>query len=205
MERKMKLAKVLIVLVAILAVALSGMGAYAWFYDTESSPANSFTAGTLDLKLNGADAPVSHTFTNLVPGSQPNLSWTLKNDGSITGYLDIESISVVSDDNGCNDPETEAGDQTCGNGGGELDDIVGLRLMLDANCNGWYEATDTILYDGVPSGIGAAYDSNISIPAGGTTCVNVLVNWTSTNSDNLAQGDDMTLAMVFQLGQTTSQ
>lgn len=175
----------------------------AYFSDTETSSANTFTAGTLDLKVNGGDTNVSYTFSNLHPGYQPNMSYRLKNDGTINGYLNIKDIVVRSSENGCTEPESSSGDSTCGSGvnEGELSTVLNLRLMHDANCNGWREAGEQILFEGYASNIASTYLPDVPVLAGQETCVNVLINWWNTPNDNLAQGDDMTLDMAFELSQ----
>lgn len=51
--------KILISLMTVAVVAgLVGGGAFAYFNDTETSKGNTFTAGTLDLKVNGGDDPL---------------------------------------------------------------------------------------------------------------------------------------------------
>jgi spore coat-associated protein N len=80
-------------LVAMMAVALVGTGALAYFQDTETSTGNSFTAGTLDLKLADYDEDATDgvsatwTMTNMAPGVSSTNSWEvdLTNSGSIAG------------------------------------------------------------------------------------------------------------------------
>lgn len=180
----------------------------AYFSDTEISAGNTFTAGTLDLKVDGGDVNVSYTYSNMIPGvTQPNMTYHLRNDGSINGFLNIKNIVIRSSENGCLEPEISAGDNTCSDdpNEGELDQVLNLRLMHDANCNGWKETGDTILFQGFANTIAPQYFSNISIPAGQEICINVLINWWNTTNDNLAQGDDMTLDMVFELNQSRQQ
>ncbi len=177
----------------------------AYFSDTEVSAGNTFTAGTLDLKLDDNEVNVRYIYSNMIPSvTQPNITYRLRNDGSINGFLNIKNIIIKSSENGCLEPEVSAGDDDCGNGSyeGELNQVLNLRLMHDANCNGWYEQpVDTILFQGLANTIASQYLPNISIPAGQEICINVLINWWNTANDNLAQGDDMTLDMGFELNQ----
>ena len=198
--------KILASTIMVLALSMVMTSAtQAYFSDTETSNGNTFTAGTLDLKINGGDVNVSRTESNLVPvHSQPNFTWVLKNDGSIPGYLNLKNISVASGENGCNDPETAAGDTTCATPGateGELAGVLNYRLMLDTNCNGWFEAGDQILYQGAASGMASQYTPNKQINPGQQVCVNSLINWWTTADDNKAQGDSMTTNFGFELMQ----
>ena len=118
----LRIMKSLMVIVAVAAIAVGATG--AWFSDEETSNGNSFTAGTLDLNVDGGNTNVvKFNVSNMRPGSQPTGSWILANVGSIGGYLDLENILVTSQENVCTEPEISAGDVTCGNPGiglGEL-------------------------------------------------------------------------------------
>lgn len=203
--------KILLSLAMIAMVSSVAVGATrAYFSDTETSTGNTFTAGTLDLDVDGNNGKntVKFTVANMKPGNQPNGTYRLNNVGSITGYLDIESISVTNNENGCVEPETEAGDGTCNNPGageGELQNVVNLRLFEDNDCNGWIGAGETVFYNGMTGAVAGNYELNKQINASGTACVTALFDWWSTASDNLAMGDDMTLNMTFELAQTTGQ
>jgi predicted ribosomally synthesized peptide with SipW-like signal peptide len=197
------------IFISILTILMIGVIAVsatkAVFFDTETSTDNTFTAGTLDLKIDGGDVNVSHSFTNMEPvHSQPNFTWVLKNAGSLAGYLNIKNISVSSDENGCNEPETSAGDTTCNNPGagqGELASVLNYRLMLDNNCNGWFEAGDQVIFQGMAGTIADHYTVNKKLDPNQTVCVNSLVNWWSTADDNKAQGDSMKANFGFELNQ----
>jgi len=107
--------KLLLSILAIfLVIGLVGAGTNAWFQDTETSTGNTFTAGTLDLKIRDQDEPwgdgVTATWTasNMAPGD----SWDflvpfvrLDSVGSIPGsYLEITcDYSVIEEI-----PQTEA-------------------------------------------------------------------------------------------------
>ncbi len=197
------------VLITAVVVTVAFGATQAYFFDTETSTGNTFTAGTLDLDVDGNNGTntVKFTVTNLVPGNQPVYTWHLNNVGSINGYLDIHNIAVSSNENTCIEPETSAGDATCtGPGSGELAGILGLDMFIDYNCDGLYTAGDNYIYSGgYSSGIAADYDQNELITAGGSKCVTAQFNWLSTANDNLAMGDDMTMDMTFELGQTAGQ
>ena len=201
MNKKILISLSVIAVVAVVAVVAT----VALFSDTETSNGNTFAAGTLDLKIDGGDVNVSRSYSNMVPmHSQPNFSYVLRNDGSLNGYLNLQNISVTSDENGCNEPEATAGDTTCENPGvsqGELAGILNYRLMLDNNCNGWKEAGDQIIYQGSASGMADHYTINKLLTPGSQVCVNSLVNWWTTPDDNKAQGDNMIVNFGFNLNQ----
>ena len=84
-----------------LAVAVIGVSTFAYFADTESSSDNQFTAGTLDLKTDGADGVIRTLYaTSMEPGGDPVGPSTivLNNSGSLDGStLDIAFSYVESD------------------------------------------------------------------------------------------------------------
>lgn len=194
----------------IVAVAALAAGATtAYFSDSVTSNGNSFAAGTLELNVDGAHTNVvKFNVANMRPGNQPKGSYALANVGSLTGYLDIESISITDTENGCNAPETTAGDTTCDNPGigqGELSSLLGLTLFVDRNGDGWYSVGDSYIYNGMANAIAGSYDLNEQINAGSGTKIVAILNWWSTPGDNLAQTDSMTIDMTFELAQTTGQ
>jgi len=89
MERKMLLGMMVIGLVA----ALAGAGLYAYFSDTETSTGNTFTAGTLDLKVWdgtawGNDVSGLIILDNMEPGAESDyITVKVKNEGSLPGVL----------------------------------------------------------------------------------------------------------------------
>jgi spore coat-associated protein N len=120
-----------------LAASLAVGATRAYFSDTETSTGNTFTAGTLDLKVDDKDDPnvVHVSLTGMKPGSTASYSWTLKNAGSLAGKPWIEITNLKNYDNDCNDAEIAAPDDTCGNpglGDGEL----GQYLMMKLNAPG---------------------------------------------------------------------
>ena len=204
MRRRLILAGFLsLLLIASLATGMLGSG--AWFSDTETSNGNTFTAGTLDLTLDGQNGTniVKFTLCNLRPGSQPAGKFTLANLGSIGGFVDLENINWTSQENGVIEPESQAGDTTVDVG--ELQDVLNLRLFHDVDGDGWIGSGDTVFYNGKVKDVPGSFDQNISLPAGGTTYVTAIFDWWSTADDNKAQSDSFTLNMTFELGQQTGQ
>lgn len=194
----------IISLLTIVAVSTISIGAtYAVFSDTETSLGNTFTAGTLDLKINSGDVNVSNNYTNMRPGNQPNFTHRLRNDGSIPGKLTISNLVVSNNENGCVEPEIEALDTSCDNPGlgqGELSSVLGYRIIVDTNCSGWLDAGEQTIYNGMANSLGTNYDLGTLAP-GAEVCINSLVNWWSTSNDNLAQSDSMIVDFTYSLSQ----
>lgn len=200
-----RILKSLVTIAAVAVVAVGATGAY--FSDTETSTGNSFTAGTLDLNVDGANTNVvKFNLSNLKPGSQPTGSYTLSNVGSINGYLDIHNIAVTDTENSCTEPEVSAGDVTCTDpGAGELSSVLGLTMYWDNDGDGYYSVGDVYVYNGMANGVAANYDANKQVNTGSNAKLMVVLNWWSTANDNLAQNDSMQLDMTFELAQTTAQ
>jgi len=206
--RKINLLASMVILIFVSAF-LAGAGTLAWFSDTEKSKGNTFTAGSIDLKLDGGDSNVvKFTVTNMHPGSQPKGTFVLSNVGTLTGYLDLENIKVVDYENGRIEPEKEAGDPTGGNPGkgkGELSQVVNVRLFVDYDCDGWISAGDNVFYNGLVCNLPASFDLNEPIPAGGSINIVAIFDWWSTPMDSQAMTDSMEISITFELGQTASQ
>ncbi|MEM3613033.1 MAG: TasA family protein [Candidatus Bathyarchaeia archaeon] len=195
--------KILVGILAIGLVALAvGWGTYSQFSDTETT-ITTFSAGSLDLTINDQNGvPVTFTWNNLRPGNQPHYSLTLKNIGTIMGYLDISNIVVVSEENGLTEPEIEAGDTSADTG--ELDDVLNLRLFLDYDHNGWISTGDKIIFNGLIKNLPTSFmDINEPIEAnGGVDFVVELYDWwTHGGVDNQAQTDTLSITFTFLLSQ----
>jgi len=88
---------------AVLIIATVGVGTFALFSDTETSSANTFVAGTLDLKTGSTDG-VTGTLgsSNMAPGdsipSDSPATLTLNNTGTIDGSTMEISCSYTESD-----------------------------------------------------------------------------------------------------------
>lgn len=113
--------KILFSLMTISLVATVAVGATrAVFSDTEVSEDNTYTAGTLDLKVDDKDgADVVHVVRENMKPQTPwtyqgyNQQWVLKNAGSLPGIVSWTIKNIENTENTCNEPETTLGDVTC--------------------------------------------------------------------------------------------
>lgn len=91
------------------SLALLVGATYAFFTDNETSSGNTFTAGTLDLKVNGTDVP--GTLVTLSAKPSENLepvTVTLTNTGSNGGIADLHFTAVVDSQGVTTEPECAA-------------------------------------------------------------------------------------------------
>jgi predicted ribosomally synthesized peptide with SipW-like signal peptide len=104
MDKKILVSMMVIGLVA----ALAGAGLYAYFSDTETSSGNTFTAGTLDLKVDGKDdpeVPVYFEVSDVKPGDSGSKNIVLSNVGSIDGVAYLTFTNVVDSPGTTPEPE----------------------------------------------------------------------------------------------------
>ncbi|MEM0095695.1 MAG: TasA family protein [Candidatus Bathyarchaeia archaeon] len=97
-------------IIGILALGI-GWGTHSLFSDTETSTGNTFTAGTIDLKVNGTDDPyvVTITLSNMKPGDNTGYyKWILKNVGTLPGRISVTFSAIINNENGVNEPEQAA-------------------------------------------------------------------------------------------------
>jgi predicted ribosomally synthesized peptide with SipW-like signal peptide len=198
--------KLSISILAILLVGVLAFGAVAYFSDTEASTGNTFTAGTLDLNIDGQNSNVVKFNVNkMKPDDQPHGSFMLKNVGNLAGYLDIEGITVVNLENDLLDPETEAGDTSADVG--ELGQLVNIRLFIDYNKDGWISTGDKVFYNGKVNNMPSSFALDEPIAAGAELKIVALLDWWAAPglTDNIAQSDTMQLGFKFELAQKASQ
>lgn len=152
----LRILKSLMVIVAVAAVSVGATGAY--FSDQETVAGNTFTAGSLDLTVDGQNDPVSFSFTgnDLKPGVQVNAGTVeLKNTGSLDGLLSIKVTNPTSDEGQLFEPELTAGDiagqeidptgYDANSGDGELWDLSAIKIYFDINNNGVMEWNEPVV------------------------------------------------------------
>jgi len=175
--------KILISLAVICAAAAIAVGATtAFFSDTETSTGNTFTAGSLDLKIdsdcmyNGMECIEGHWGQTGMPCSC-NFELTDLTDQTFFNFSDIKpgdngedtisihvydnpawvcaEISNLTDlENGCNEPE-KAEETGCeADNIGELDNNVEFDIWRDYNCNNIYDENDYYLVQDSPVSTG---------------------------------------------------
>ena len=162
--------KILLSLLGIIVViGLVGLGAFAWFSDVETSSGNTFTAGTLDLKVDGNDDPnVAYvTIGPIKPGWSGRYSWILKNVGTINGQPSLEFSAITNNENGVIEPEVGAAGE---NGGepGELGGILRMNIYWRQGGGSWnYISSSTNWGDPILNSVGGKTVGLGLIPGGG--------------------------------------
>jgi len=216
--------KILISLMTLVVVAgMIGGGAFAYFSDTETSTGNTFTAGTLDLKIDADPLPgtpdwvddpnvpnvndlavllgIEDTVNKMKPGDTDGIIIGIKNAGSIDGIADLHIKNVVNKDNGCTEPEADVPDCSCGpDDGGEL----GANVLV------------TILYNGAPVSYEASGDPVLAdTPLDDLECNNIILGALDANATgaitmtftipgtvgNIIQSDSVEFDVEFSLDQ----
>ena len=194
-------------------------GTLAYFSDTETSTGNTFTAGTLNLTLNGEDGTslIHFTVANVNPDESGVQTWTLVNAGNLPGFIDLSSIAVGNAEN--YDADTDEAeklpavggdaDTSDATGGGELAANLDVVLFVDdggttgtAN-NGILDGDEATIYNGKLAGgtLAESYDQDLALAASGTTYLSM--TWSVADSvGNTIMGDSCTLAMTVELDQT---
>jgi spore coat-associated protein N len=178
-------------IVIALAVAVIGAGTYAYFSDTETSAANHFTAGSLDLKVNGTDSPANlnaafdSKINNLKPGDDFTMDVPVGNAGTVAGTASLKFSGLAETAGGAG---LEPG---LTNSSKDLADNLKVEVLYD----GVSVKTDTLKnLDGVVITAPAAL-------AGGGSATWTLHCSIGTNVANEIMGDTATADMVYGLDQ----
>ena len=136
------------VLFIAMVASMIGAGTWAYFSDLETSYDNCFTAGSLDLKVDGFDDPNVLTYFEIeciAPGDSGKANVTLTNAGCVDGYGDIHFIMTENSDNGFTEPEDDVvppnDDSWDGTAEGDLCDVLELTVKADTDRDGSYDET----------------------------------------------------------------
>ena len=215
--------KILISMLAIfLVIGLVGAGTLAWFQDTETSTGNTFTAGTLDLKIRDQDeafgdgVTATWTATNMAPGDSWNFlteSVRLDAQGTITpDHLEITCDYSVTEEV----PQTEADtDPNTNLHPDNMAKVMEITRFVYSNGNWSINAlTDPNPRWRIQDQDGdkriTFYDlkndplDDLPSPDGATTHLELGVKF-HESADSSFQGDTFNLTMIFTLNQDSSQ
>lgn len=197
----------------------AGAGTSAWFQDTETSTGNTFSAGTLDLKLSdwnegfGDGVAATWTMSNMTPGvtAVGPFSVYLQNSGSTAAHhveirfshtIDEATNPVPSDTNPASAP-------------GDLARWIQITLMTyngvnfltrlsDANGNGFLDLEDVTLPTNAAEG-GPLDNLSPPPPNGGGMRALTMALAFNSGATNDIQGDILTTVVRFTLNQHSSQ
>lgn len=202
----MKIVKSLLVIA--LAIGVVGTTTKAFFSDTGTSSANTFTAGTLDLKMNTLDNTTANwTMPNMAPGDSVSGSIVLTNTGTLTAdHVEINPVANVITD--ATPAAATALDKyiQITSASYDGDDLLATpgKNLVDLNGNGYIDLDD--LENVSNAGEGGQLD-NLSAPAasGGSTKMLAMTVKFRTDAPNDLQGDSDTMSMTFTLNQDASQ
>jgi predicted ribosomally synthesized peptide with SipW-like signal peptide len=194
MDKKILVSMMVIGLVATLA----GAGLYAYFSDTETSSGNKFTAGTLDLMVNGQNpwtTPI--TVSNLAPGDSGSRSIVIKNVGSIDGCVNLE-LGTATNTEGLNpESETEKTEP------GDLGDYLVVTIYFDEDGDLGTVNDQTFVCSGIINTIGGhLYNAYHPLCAGDLSYLVIVYNLPGHTGNNV-QGDIVSFDISVILEQAT--
>lgn len=152
--------RILLSAASIAAAAALIIGAtFAFFSDTETSSGNTFTAGTLDLQVNGVDNPGTLVTLTAKPSESVDpVKVTLTNTGNNQGIADLHFVTVTDDGGTLTEPECveEGGtwDPTftppCQGGGWSpingISSQIGVDICYDLNGNGTVAGDECLIW-----------------------------------------------------------
>ena len=180
----------------------------SFFTDEEISVGNTFTAGTINLKVGDDDLTIwNFVIPNIEPGNSGSEETVLANIGSIDGYLHIAFDNRVNNEMKCVEPELNdliPADDSCGDPGedlGELAENLDLLVYIDENSDDNFSlGTDTLVYQGKAKGILQGDEFNYSLLT--SEARDLRIEWSLDLSvGNIVQSDKAGFDIVFELTQ----
>lgn len=214
--------KVLLIVLALIAIVATGtVFTAALFSDSATSGVNTFTAGTLDLAVDGAsDASGFQDFSienlgadGVVTGGA---SWVVTNTGIVPGYLTFSVVDVVDSENECIEPEIEDEPFCTSNEFGELGAKMSARVFVDQDASGDTYSDEQVgvgimSYTEFESWVSNDWSSfSSSLPDGQLVLesgesAEVTLNWQTDAAtlDNSVQSDSLEFRVRFDLTQRT--
>jgi len=209
--------KILISLMTIaMMAALIGGGVFAYFNDVETSAGNTFTAGTLDLTVDGANpwASTKITAASMKPGDNGAVDCTLVNAGNLAGTLTVDIKALVDSQGTCTEPEcvneggTYSGGVCTGNTPVNLSSKMDLVIWVDDGAGGGTannavkDGTEQQLFSGTLAAADVAVPWAVAggLGAGTTTYIGISYS-IATSVSNEIQDDSSTFTIEFDLGQ----
>jgi len=197
-----KIAMSLMTIAAVVALSVGATGAY--FSDVETSTGNTFSAGTLDLNVDGKEGTqvVHVSFANVVPavqwqGAEYDHQWVLKNTGSVPGSITYKIKNIKNYENDCINPEAKAGDISCGVLEGELGSQLKMVFQLNQAPYGYNQdiyplnSAENVAYTPAAYHLNAGESKNVFTRSW-------LIN---AANNNLVQGDAVEFDIEFTLNQ----
>jgi len=188
-----------IAMACVLSIGLIG-GAFAYFNDTETSTGNTFTAGSLDLKVGGMDGPLPTIMSyggdgsdNVYPGWSYTYTAPITNVGSISGYADLMLTSIVDDNNGTAEPE--------GNSTGDLSANTLITISYDPDGAG--PAVPVVVQSATPLNtlLNVDIDASAVLPATTGAASWIIYASVPTSVGNSIMTDSVICTIVFGLDQ----
>lgn len=195
------------IMIIALVCALIGTGVYAAFIDTETSTANTFEAGTLDLEVDDenpwASVKIDTSSTPMAPGSSGAVTCKLKNVGTLNGSsLTVDLTNLVDAAGTTPEPEIIFNPDL-----GELSANMDIVLWEDDGAGAGGVAGDAIqngtevtLYSGTLLAEAGPYTVGSGLAAGATTYVGISYSIAGTVG-NVIQDDSCTFDIEFVLTQ----
>ena len=185
-------------------VGLVGGLTYAYFSDTGTSSGNTFSTGTLDLRLSDSSEPASENVTasfggSLVPGScTGNQTLNLQNVGSIAAnHAEVHLANTTTDVGENAEPDMDSFlridtlQYDAGNVGSQI---------VNTNANGFIDLEDWA----APANAGAL--DNLSLTDLGGSGHNLVMNvCLDSSAGNTLQGDSVSSTFTVELNQDASQ
>jgi predicted ribosomally synthesized peptide with SipW-like signal peptide len=188
------------ILVIAVVAAMVGMNTFAYFSDSETSKGNTFTAGTLDLQVNGQNGPLP-ILVNIEakPSQRIVKKIKVKNVGINKGVLDIHYTNVV--DSGNLNPEPEQEYERVFGPRDDISNALFVDIEVDYNNDG---VIDQVLIPDLTVTLGAlkskTLDFPVPIPAGAEWDIYLSFHL-CPNVGNWGQGDKTTFDIEFTLHQ----
>lgn len=184
----------------------------ALFSDTETSAANTLTAGTLDMSVDGENGTAFDSITVSNIGADGTVSgnkeWTISNSGSLPGNLTFQLSSLTNTENGCNEPELATEPACATDANGELGAATTGTISVDLNRNGTFESNELVATSTFSTTNQTAFNTQwttnagtITLPAGAT--MKVKMNWANDPATygNEIQSDGLSFGVQFNLTQ----
>ena len=157
-SRSSKVLAILLVIAVFLVFAQGSASTSAWFEVQENVKDNLFSAAKLKLLLNfGSPASLPFNVLDIAPGDSGEGMVTIVSDtGSIDANLSVSVTNFGQSENGCLQPEKDAGDPC---GAGDLGLGLKMAMFVDVNQSGVFDSGDYEL----------AYNCQPPIPYPGNT------------------------------------